>query len=261
MFKRCVRWLPLLLLTCFAVSVPLWGNDAGASFANALQPPSSVHLAGTDHYGHDLLTRTALGLRTSLAFGGVAALSATILGVLVGLTAAAAGGVVDRVLMRFADAVNALPHLVAGVAIVALLGGSPAALVASIALTHWTQVARVVRGVAVSTRSAEYVVGARLMGASRRWLMLGHLFPSVAGHAAVSTLMLVPHAVWHESTLSFLGLGFQPDSPSLGTLIEVSRSDIMVGAWWTLALPATALVAATLALFALRPLNPLGARQ
>lgn len=261
MFSRSLRWLPLAAVVAFAASVSLWGSDAGASFANALQPPSASHPVGTDHYGHDLLTRTALGLRTSLLIGGVAAVAATALGTLAGLAAASAGGAVDRLLMRLVDATNALPHLVVGVAIVAMLGGSPAALIASIALTHWPQVARVVRGTVVSTRTSEYVVGAKLMGASRRWLMLGHLFPAAAGQTAVAVLMLAPHAVWHESTLSFLGLGLQPDSPSLGTLIELSRADIMGGAWWTLAVPGAALMAATLSLLALRPANTFGADQ
>lgn len=215
--------------------------------AASRQPPSATHWFGTDHAGRDLFVRVALGLRVSLAIAVVCALISTAIGVTVGVVAAAAGGAVDGVLMRFTDATNALPHLLLGIVIVAFFPGSLPAIVASIALTHWPQVARIVRSVALSTHRSEYVDAAYLAGARRAEVIRRHLLPAALGQAGVAVVLLLPHAIWHESTLSFLGLGLSPDRPSLGTLLEISRGEILIGGWWTLAFPTAALILTTLA--------------
>lgn len=247
------RYLPVLIVLAYAVFVPLiWGSPE-PDFSRALQPPNGQFLAGTDHYGFDLWTRTALGLRVSLFIGLVAALCATAIGMTVGLVAAVRGGLVDRVLMRMTDAVNSIPHLILSVVIVALFRGSVPALVISIAVTHWAQVARIVRSTVLAARESEYVAASYGAGASSKWVLKNHLLPVAIGQAVVSIVMLTPHAVWHESALSFLGLGLQPDFPSLGTLMDQARGDILIGAWWVLVVPGGVLLAATLSLVALVP--------
>lgn len=215
--------------------------------SQARQAPSLTHLLGTDHAGRDLLVRTAQGVRVSLSIAVVCTIFSSLIGILAGTAAAAAGGWVDALVMRTADAVNALPHLLLGIVIVAMFRGSIPAIVLSIALTHWPQVARVVRAEARAVRQAEYVEAAYLAGASRRDVLVRHLLPAALGQAMVAVVLLLPHAIWHESTLSFLGLGLPPDQASLGTLLEQSRSDVMLGAWWTLLVPAGTLVVTTLA--------------
>lgn len=247
--RRTVRFLPvatLAVLVAYAVLVPWWAGAQTADFARALLPPGPGQWFGTDHSGYDLFVRSAEGLRVSLLVALVCAVVATVLGVAVGAVAATAGGRVDRLLMRTTDGVNALPHLLIGVVIVALYPGSLPAIIASIALTHWPQIARVVRAEMLSVRSSEYVEAAYLWGASRGQVLYRHLLPAALPQAAVGLVMLIPHAVWHESTLSFLGLGLSPDEASLGTLLEVARGDVFTGAWWTLAAPAGVLVATTL---------------
>ncbi|MGW8531618.1 dipeptide/oligopeptide/nickel ABC transporter permease/ATP-binding protein [Nocardiopsis sp. NPDC055824] len=237
----------LAALVVYAVAVPWWAGPQTADFSQALRGPGPAHWFGTDHSGHDLFVRAAEGLRVSLAIALACAVTATVLGVAVGAAAASAGGRVDMLLMRVTDGVNALPHLLLGVVVVALYPGSPWAVIASISLTHWPQVARIVRAEMLSVRSAEYVEAAYLWGSTRRAVLLRHLLPAALPQAAVGLVMLLPHAVWHESTLSFLGLGLPPDEASLGTLLEVARGDVFTGAWWTLAAPAGVLVATTLA--------------
>ncbi|MEE2054978.1 dipeptide/oligopeptide/nickel ABC transporter permease/ATP-binding protein [Nocardiopsis tropica] len=237
----------LAALVVYAVAVPWWAGPQTADFSQALLGPGPAHWFGTDHSGHDLFVRAAEGLRVSLAIALACAVTATVLGVAVGAAAASAGGRVDMLLMRVTDGVNALPHLLLGVVVVALYPGSPWAVIASVSLTHWPQIARIVRAEALSVRSAEYVEAAYLWGSTRRSVLLRHLLPAALPQAAVGLVMLLPHAVWHESTLSFLGLGLPPDEASLGTLLEVARGDVFTGAWWTLAAPAGVLVATTLA--------------
>ncbi len=191
--------------------------------------------------------RTAQGLRISLVIAAICAVAATLLGVIVGVGSIAAGGWVDAVVMRIVDGVNALPHLVVGIVIAALWRGDPLAIILSISLTHWPSVARVVRAELLSNAEAGWVRSARLAGASRWFVARNHFLPVVGGQALVAMMMLLPHAVWHESTLSFLGVGLSPDRASLGTLLGQARGDVMLGAWWTLVVPATALIATALA--------------
>ncbi|WP_458683671.1 ABC transporter permease [Prescottella equi] len=239
----------LAVIVVFALSVPVLagGDPRLTDFAAAYQPPSAARWFGTDSAGRDLFERTAAGLRVSLIIAAVCAVSSTVLGLAVGVAAGAIGGRTDQIVMRLVDGINALPHLLLGIVIVALYPGNLAAIIASIALTHWTQVARIARTEVRTARTAPYVEAARLAGATRTRVTVNHLVPAAAGQALVAVVLLLPHAIWHESTLSFLGLGLPPDRASLGTLLEDSRAAVLTGAWWTLAFPALALVITTLA--------------
>lgn len=237
-------WLAIAVIALASMVIPLAAGDQVADFAASLQAPGPQHLAGTDHSGYDLLVRCAQGLRISLLIAVVCAFAATVLGILVGVVAALSGGWVDATVMRLVDGVNALPHLVLGIVIAAMWRGEPLAIIASIALTHWPVVARVVRAELLSLADAGWVQASRLAGASPWFIGFRHLLPAVTGQAMVAMIMLLPHAVWHESTLSFLGVGLSPDRASLGTLLGQARGDVLTGAWWTLVVPAGALIVA-----------------
>ena len=241
----------LVAVVSYAVLVPVLipGHYLEADLSQARLAPGALHWFGTDSAGHDLFVRVALGLRVSLVVAGCCAVISTVLGVGIGALSAVWGGKVDAVLMRVTDAVNALPQLLLGIAIVAFYPGSLVAIVTSIALVHWCPVARVVRSISLSTREMEYVDAAYLSGASRWQVLHRHLLPAVAGQMKVSVALLFPHAIWHESTLSFLGLGISPDRPSLGTLLEIARSEVLIGCWWSLVFPAGALVGLSLLIF------------
>ncbi|TXG92349.1 ABC transporter permease [Rhodococcus rhodnii] len=239
----------LAVIVGYAVLVPLVSGGSGPSvdFGSARLAPGPDHWFGTDGAGRDLFVRTAEGLRISLIVAAVCALASTVIGTLVGVASAALGGTVDRIVMRCVDGVNALPHLLLGIAIVAFYPGNLLAIIASIALTHWTQVARIARAEVLALRDSEVVAAARLAGATPWQIVRLHLVPAAGSQAVVAVVMLLPHAIWHESTLSFLGLGLPPDRPSLGTLLDEARSSLLLGGWWTLAFPAGALVVTTLA--------------
>lgn len=230
----------------YGLLIPVFFDAGSPSFSKALKSPSSTNLFGTDHFGFDLFVRTAESLRVSLVIGSLSALVATALGVIVGLIAAAVGGRTDRIIMRLNDAVNSIPHLILSVVIVALFRGSLIAIVLSIALTHWSPVARIVRSSVLAVRTSDYVDASYAAGGPFKWVLIRHLAPAAAGQAVVAMIMLMPHAVWHESALSFLGLGIQADEPSLGTLMDLAREDIMRGAWWALVFPAAVLLTTTL---------------
>ena len=241
------RPLPLVLLglaLAYAVLVPwLQPLDPRAVDLSAvLQAPSPAHPFGTDQLGRDVWIRSAQALRMSLLLALFASVFSTVLGVGVGLLSAWRGGIVDRVAMRVVDTTNALPHLLLGVVVVALWRGQWWAIVLSIALTHWTQVARIVRSRLLAERTTDYVQLARASGAPAAAIWRTHLVPAVAPQAAIALVLQLPHAIWHESSLSFLGVGLPPESASLGLLLEDARGGLLTGAWWLLAFPAGLLV-------------------
>lgn len=241
------RPLPFALLgmaVLYAVLVPwLQPLDPRAVDLGAvLQGPSAEHFFGTDQLGRDVWIRSAQGLRLSLLLALVASAFSTVLGVGVGLLAAWRGGIADRIAMRLVDATNALPHLLLAVVVVALWRGQWWAIMLSIALTHWTQVARIVRARLLAERTADYVQLARASGASTASIWCTHLLPAVAPQAAIALVLQLPHAIWHESSLSFLGVGLPPESASLGLLLEDARGGLLAGAWWLLVFPAGLLV-------------------
>lgn len=239
----------LALVGLYAVLVPwLAGvDDRVVDFAQARQAPSAAHVFGTDSAGRDLFVRIATAIQTSLLVALAAAALSTAIGTAVGAVSALLGGWFDRVTMRVVDATNALPHLLLGIVIVAMFRGNVLAVVLSIGLTHWTQVARIVRSELLSLRERPYIDAAILAGASRRHILRQHLLPAAVPQALIAVVLLLPHAVWHESTLSFLGFGLPPHEPSLGTLLQEARSSLLLGGWWTLVFPAAVLVVTTVA--------------
>lgn len=243
----CVSTLVVLGLYCLLVPSIAQVDARVVDLDGYLQPPSAQHPMGTDLMGRGLFVRSAQALRVSLLLAAVAAVLATVLGVVVGTFAATVGGWVDKAVMRSVDAVNALPHLLLGVVIASLWRGHWWAIIASIGLTHWTQIARIVRSEILSLRNREHVAAAIVSGASRRQVWATHLVPAVVPQALIAVVLTLPHAIWHESTLSFLGVGLPPNEPSLGTLLEDAREGILGGGWWMLVFPALLLTVACLA--------------
>ncbi|GGT15175.1 ABC transporter permease [Streptomyces purpureus] len=223
-------------------------DEQAVDLANKLQPPSPAHPFGTDDVGRDLLLRCVYGLRISLLVGLVAALVATVIGTAVGAAAAAFGGWTDRVVMRIVDAFSSVPHLLLGIFIVAMFRPGVWPVIVSVALTHWLSTARIVRSEVLSLRARPFVDAAISGGASRRRVIVRHLLPAVLPQAGLAAVLMVPHAMWHESALSFLGLGLPSHQASLGNLVQTARSSLLAGDWWPTLFPGLLLIVPTLAI-------------
>ncbi|MTE21895.1 ABC transporter permease subunit [Streptomyces sp. TRM43335] len=240
----------LVAVTVLAVVLvpPLFPLDQQAvDLAAKLRPPSPDHPFGTDEMGRDLLLRCVYGLRVSLLVGVVAALVATVVGIAVGGLAGALGGRVDRLVMRIVDVFAAVPHLLLGIFIVAMFRPGVWPVIASVGLTHWLSTARIVRAEVHSLRTRPFVDAAISGGASRRRVAVRHLLPGVLPQAGLAAVLMVPHAIWHESALSFLGLGIPAHQASLGTMVESARGTLLAGAWWPALWPGLFIVVPTLA--------------
>ncbi|MEU9954280.1 ABC transporter permease [Streptomyces sp. NPDC050982] len=223
-------------------------DQQAVDLAAKLQPPSLAHPFGTDDVGRDLLLRCVYGLRVSLLVGVVAAVVSTVVGTAVGAVAGAFGGWADRLVMRLVDVFASVPHLLLGIFIVAMFRPGVWPVVVSVALTHWLSTARIVRAEILSLRSRPYVDAAISGGASRYRVAVRHLLPGVLPQAGLAAVLMVPHAVWHESALSFLGLGLPTHQASLGTLVQSARGSLLAGDWWPTLFPGLCAVAATLAI-------------
>ncbi|MFJ6805407.1 ABC transporter permease [Streptomyces anulatus] len=248
---RIVTSATIVIAVALAVLVvpPLAQLDQQAvDLANKLDPPSWAHPFGTDDVGRDLLLRCVYGLRVSLLVGLVAALTATVIGTAIGALAGAFGGWTDRVVMRVVDALSSVPHLLLGIFIVAMFRPGVWPVIISVALTHWLSTARIVRSEVLSLRSRPFIDAAVSGGASRTRVILRHLLPGVLPQAGLAAVLTVPHAMWHESALSFLGLGLPAHQASLGNLVQSARGSLLAGDWWPTLFPGLFLIIPTLAL-------------
>ncbi|GLY51272.1 ABC transporter permease [Lentzea sp. NBRC 102530] len=222
-------------------------NEQYVDLAIANRPPSAAHLFGTDELGRDVLLRCVYALRVSLTVGVVAAVISAVVGTAVGALAGSIGGWFDRVLMRVVDAIASVPHLLLGIVIVAILRPSLHAVIISIALTHWLTAARIVRSEVLSLRTRPFIDAAIVGGATRLQVLTRHLLPNVAPQVLLATTLMVPHAVWHETALSFLGLGLPPHAASIGNMINDAQRSLLLGGWWMSLAPGLMLIITTLA--------------
>ncbi|WP_283137744.1 ABC transporter permease [Rhizohabitans arisaemae] len=211
-------------------------------------PPSFAHPFGTDELGRDVLLRSLYGLRVSALIGLAAAVTGVILGTAVGLLAGSLGGLADRLLMRVADGVQALPHLLAGIFVVALFAPGVVAVVVSVGVTHWLTTARIVRSEVLSLRSRTFVEAAIGGGAGRARIVFRHYLPHLLPQIMLASVLLIPHAIWHETALSFLGLGLPPHLASLGNMISDGQRSLLTGHWWSSVFPGLFIFVPTLAI-------------
>ncbi|GHC33220.1 ABC transporter permease [Streptomyces cinnamoneus] len=247
--SACVLATVLLAVLLVPLAVPL--DEQAVDLAAKLHPPSWAHPFGTDEVGRDLLLRCVYGLRLSLLVGVVAALTATVLGTAAGVLAGVLGGWTDRALMRLVDLFSSVPHLLLGIFVVAMFRPGIWPVIASVVVTHWLSTARIVRAELLSLRTRPYVDAAVSGGASRLRVTVRHLLPGVLPQAALAAVLMIPHAIWHESALSFLGLGLPTHEASLGNMVNGARGSLLAGDWWPTLFPGLFIVVPTLAVAAL----------
>ena len=212
---------------------------------------SSKYLLGTDDQGRDILSALMYGARVSLAVGFASVILSVFIGVGMGLLAGFYGGWIDSALMRLCDVMLSFPAilvalLIAGVGRALFPNAQDSlalgVLIISITLTGWVQYARTVRGSTLVERNKEYVQAARVTGVTPMRIMRRHVLPNVMGPVMVLATIQVATAIITEATLSFLGVGAPPTSPSLGTLIRIGNDYLFSGEWWITVFPGLMLV-------------------
>lgn len=230
----------VLVAAALAADVIRPWDDRHVDLTRMLQAPSLAHPMGTDSLGRDLLAQVLHGLRVSFTVSAGAALLAVVIGTAVGLAAGMLGGKVDFIVMRAVDVFQAQNHFLLSVLIAVLfrpLLGPAGAIMMAVALTHWTTITRIVRAQLLSLREQPFVAAAVNLGLSRSQVVLRHYIPHLLPAITLAFVLLVPHAIFHESGLSFLGLGMPPHQASLGSLLAESRQTLLSGSWWMIVFP------------------------
>lgn len=248
-----VAGLILLVLLALAVSGdyvrPL--DTRQIELTTGLQPPSVAHPMGTDMLGRDLFAMIVHGLRISFTVSVLASFVAMLCGAIIGALSGSLGGRADQWIMRAIDVFQSQNHFLFGILVVVLFRpvlGAPGAIMLSVGLTHWVAIARIVRGELLSLREQQFVAAAINSGASRWRIVRRHFIPHLLPSVALAFVLLVPHAIFHESGLSFLGLGMPPHQASLGNLLADSRQTLLTGAWWTVLFPGAFIFMAAMAI-------------
>ena len=210
------------------------------------QAPSAAHRLGTDGLGRDLLTRILYGGRVSILIGLLAALIGTGFGSLVGSVAGYYGGRVDNVLMRMTDVVYAIPTLPLLIVLASYTQAAATSMAFTIGLLSWMATARVVRGEVLSIRQTQYIEAARSLGATNARIISRHVLPNAVGPIVVGATLAVGNAIILESSLSFLGLGVQPPTPTWGNMLMDAQATMSTQPWLSI-FPGVAILIVVLA--------------
>ena len=216
-----------------AVGAPLLApyDPMAQSVARRLRGPTDLNWLGTDQLGRDVLTRILYGYRTSLIACLMAVGIALLAGGTLGLVAAYYRGWLDRIIMRIMDVLFAFPVMLLAIGIIAVLGPHTYSASAAIAVVYTPIFARLLRGPALVLCESEYVAGARAIGASDGRIIFLHILPNLASVVLVQTSLLLSAAILVEASLSFLGLGIQPPTPSWGNMLEDARTTLTLQPW------------------------------
>mgnify|MGYP001054013046 CR=1 FL=1 len=223
-------------------------RDIGLSPAGIPVGPGEQFWLGTDQLGRDVFARLAYGARISLLVGVFASVLASTIAVIVGTTAGYHGGLTDIVLSRLMDLVMSVPFLLCALALVSAFGPSLMLSVCVIVFFSWAPMARVIRGQVISLRKQDFVQASRSLGAGPLSIMIVDILPNLAAPIIVYTTMQIPSSIVFEATLSFLGMGIVPPTPSWGGMLaDASSNSLYLVAWWLVFVPGTALLLTTLA--------------
>ncbi len=267
---RAGEWVPaifLIVLVLIAATAP-WitpFDPLAQDLTNALALPTLLHPLGTDDLGRDILSRLMLGTRVSIEVGFGSALLALVVGTSLGLWAAYRPGLVAGAVMRVSDVLLAFPAVLLAMIVATVLRTGPVGVLLAIAVISIPTFVRLAYAIMLAQRHQQYVEAAEAFGASSLYIVFRSVLPNALGPLAVQTAFTIANAVLLEAGLSFLGLGIQPPTPSLGLMLQEARSYIRTDAWFGIC-PGVTIVAMVLALNAVadtvaRRADPRGAAR
>lgn len=237
---------PIVVMTVFAPLLPLQG-PLEPNLRAMMQPPSLEHPFGTDRMGRDVLSRTLAGVEISLRVGFSVAFIAIVFGIVLGTLAGFFGRLVDRAIMTVVDIFLAFPSLLLAIGLVAILGTGVVPVIMAIALADVPRFVRLQRSLVLGLRSRAYIDAARTVKASQWWLLSRHIVPNSIAPLLVAASIAAANAILVEASLSFLGLGIMPPSPSLGNIIRDGQT-YLEQAWWISTLPGLVILMIAIAL-------------
>ena len=229
-----IGMIGVFLLIAMAIFAPMLAPYPYDQIAMRFQPPSGEHIFGTDEFGRDIFSRVLYGARVSIQVGVIAVGIGAVCGYLLGLVAGYFEGVVDRVIMCVMDVLFAFPSILLAIFISAVLGKGIGPTMVAIGIVNIPVFCRTVRAAGISAKGLEYVQNAKSVGVKTWPILVHHISPNVVAPFTVQVTLALSGAILTEATLSFVGMGIQPPSPSWGSMLSEARSDMTRAPWMAL---------------------------
>ena len=239
--------LSLIIFAVFFITILIAGSvidpeTFSIDLINKNQSPSIMHIFGTDWIGRDMFFRTLKGLSISMKIGVLSSIISGIIAVILGIIGPTCGKRVDAVITWFIDLVLSVPHTLIIILISMAAGGGLKGIVLGVSLTHWTSLTRVIRAEVMQIKEAEYTKIARNFGKSSFYIAKNHILPHIIPQLLVGIVLIFPHAILHESSVTFLGFGLQSHEPAIGIILSESMKYLTSGKWWLAFFPGLSLV-------------------
>lgn len=233
----------LVFLAVITVAGPLVEEEAMVTdFSRKNLAPCFRYPFGTDWMGRDMFLRTLTGLSLSIRIGLLAAGVSALVALALGCAAATLGKKVDGVITWIIDLVMGIPHILLLILISFACGKGFRGVVVGVALSHWTSLARVMRGEVLQLKEAVYIKAAEKLGKNKLQIVWKHMIPHLFPQFLVGLILLFPHAILHEASITFLGFGLPPEQPAIGVILSESMKYLATGKWWLAVFPGLLLV-------------------
>ena len=232
----------VILAAVTAAGILTEGYAVETDFSQRNLSPSLQHLFGTDWMGRDMLARTLSGLSLSIRIGILTAVVSAAVALFLGTASAVLGRKADAVISWCIDLVMGIPHILLVMLISLACGRGFVGVVAGVALSHWPSLARMIRGELMQLRQAPYILVAEKMGVSKLQNVKRHMLPHLLPQFLTGLILLFPHAILHESSVTFLGFGLSSEQPAIGVILSESMQYLTTGKWWLALFPGLALV-------------------
>ena len=230
-----------ILIAVVISSLLINSTDITTNFQAMNQAPSFEHLFGTDWMGRDMFTRTLKGLGLSVQIGAGASILSSLIAIAMAFIAST-NKFLDGVVSWLIDLFLSIPHILLIILISIALGGGAFGVTMGVAVTHWTSLARVLRAEIKQINTSEFVKLSNRFGKSKFWIARKHIFPLVITQIIVGTILIFPHAIMHEASVTFLGFGLSPHEPAIGIILSESMKYLATGNWWLALFPGLALL-------------------
>ena len=231
----------LILIIVMISSFFIDSNSILTNFSAMNQPPSFEHIFGTDWMGRDMFIRTLKGLGLSVQIGAGASILSSIIAILLAFVGSV-NKFLDGFIAWLIDLFLSIPHILLIILISIALGGGAFGVTIGVAVTHWTSLARVLRAEIKQINTSEFVKLSKRFGKSRLWIARKHILPLVITQIIVGTILIFPHAIMHEASVTFLGFGLSPHEPAIGIILSESMKYLATGDWWLALFPGLALL-------------------
>ena len=233
----------VVFLAGITIAGSVFAEDAMVvDFARKNLSPCGEYIFGTDWMGRDMFLRTLTGLSMSIKIGLLAAGVSSIIAFVLGTMAATMGKRVVSVNTWIIDLVMGIPHILLLILISYAFGKGFKGVVIGVALTHWTSLARLIRSEVLQLKEATYIKVAEKLGKSKLEIAVKHMVPHLLPQFLVGLILLFPHAILHEASITFLGFGLSPEQPAIGIILEESMAHLAMGRWWLAVFPGLLLV-------------------